>query len=947
MPHTASGAWTRLSVSMLPPEVEPEEKEYVRLLERALAPSFTLVKRLGAGGMGAVYLARDPVLKRLVAVKLLSPGLASDMEARARFEREAQAVASITHPNVVAVYSVGALENGVPYFVMQYVQGRTMAERIAADGPLDAPTAERVLGEMASALASAHRKGVIHRDIKPSNILWEEETGRALLTDFGIAAVKERGEPYSDEKKLTQTGTSLGTPEYMSPEQLLAEPVTEKTDIYSLGLLGYELLIGEGPYKVNSPKEIMAAHLRDTPRRLSTMRGDVEAELERLLESCLAKNPEQRPSAREVEDRLMHGATVLLEWPPPGLERLRDRFRGAVKTLAIGSTLLGVPLVVLTVFERGSWVRELLPRSEFILSLSFIGLVVFLAGCARFAKFFRKAGRAVDGGYRWGTVAEAVADERGDTGALITGAREYATLTPSGRNRLRVMRFARAALLLMASIVPVLGYALGILVAARLESGPSVVLWSSLLLAGLLVGIYGVLDLYEKQLLKAARSRKRPLASVEERPAELAQAWTNSFDQVRRGQWLGAGPAGGRTRVIRVAVSVATFAAIASVLANALLAASIMLGVVSETGMPNFQLMQEKLERVRRLDRYRVEPDSSITPLRAGQALHSISRAGGRGSARNFEGAPAYAIPGYTPPEGPPPFGDSSTIADAFRLARGGFSDRQRRYLRAMSENPTLREFRMAANAPRLDMAAAMWDIPAGANVAFYELPIPAFGGIRNAARSNVAAAALELSAGQTRDAERRIQEVISIGFLMMNDGRTIIEALVGSAIINEARVSYETFLQATGRPSEARFVSSASDPASELPSDNRPRARITLLEMFDSLRTVVHDSTALPAFRWEMLLGVHSLEPCTDLRQLVFGVDSTYRESLGRARAGLMTLPSDSIRFAIAARTLDPGDPIRGGLAVDRSHNWLGRAVTLVTGHPVFEGCGITVGLK
>ncbi|MEX2177576.1 MAG: serine/threonine-protein kinase, partial [Gemmatimonadaceae bacterium] len=368
---------------MLPPEVEPEEKEHVRLLEGALAPSFTLVKRLGAGGMGAVYLARDPVLKRLVAVKLLSPALASDREARARFEREAQAVASITHPNVVAVYSVGALENGVPYFVMQYVQGRTMAERIEAEGPLDAPTAERVLGEMASALAAAHRKGVIHRDIKPSNILWDEESGRALLTDFGIAAVRQRNEPYPEEPKLTQAGSSIGTPEYMSPEQLLAEPITEKTDIYSLGLLGYELLIGEGPYKVSSPREVMAAHLRDTPRRLSSMRADVEAELERLLEACLAKDPAQRPSAREVEDRLMHGATILLEWPPPGLERLRDRFRGAVKALAIGSALLGVPLVMLTVFERGHFVRGLLPRTEFIMSFAAIGLVVFLAGCVR------------------------------------------------------------------------------------------------------------------------------------------------------------------------------------------------------------------------------------------------------------------------------------------------------------------------------------------------------------------------------------------------------------------------------------------------------------------------------------------------------------------------------------------------------------------------------------
>src|SRR5688572_21962767 len=232
MPTRSEIPHQRLSASSLPPEVEPLERDFMRLLERALAPSYTLVKRLGAGGMGTVYLARDPVLKRLVAVKVMAPALASDPQARARFEREAQTVASISHPNVVAVYSVGTLENGVPFLVMQYVEGKTMAERIAEGGPLDAPTAKRVLGEVASALAAAHRKGVIHRDIKPSNILWDDETGRALVSDFGIAAVKPHGDK-GETQKLTQTGMAIGTPAYMSPEQVLGEEVTEKTDVYS------------------------------------------------------------------------------------------------------------------------------------------------------------------------------------------------------------------------------------------------------------------------------------------------------------------------------------------------------------------------------------------------------------------------------------------------------------------------------------------------------------------------------------------------------------------------------------------------------------------------------------------------------------------------------------------------------------------------------------------
>ena len=938
MPHTLSGSWTRLSASMLPLDVDPEEREYVHFLERALAPSFTLVNRLGAGAMGAVYLARDPVLKRLVAVKALSPALAGDPEARARFEREARAVASITHPNVVAVYSVGALENGVPYFVMQYVEGRTLAERIQADGPLDVHTAERVLGEIASALAAAHRKGIIHRDIKPANILWDDESGRALLTDFGIAAVRETGEPYVDESKLTQTGMAIGTPQYMSPEQLLAEAVTEKTDVYSFGLLGYELLIGEGPYKVDSPREMMAAHLRDAPRRLSSIRGDVEAELERLLESCLAKDPAARPSAREVEDRLMHGATVLLEWPPPGLEPLRERFRGTLKALAFGSATLAVPLVALTTFARGSRVRDMLPPFEFLVSLAAIGLVIFLAGCVRLVRLMKVAGRAVDGGYRWGTISETVADERGDTGALITGAREYATLTPAGRSRYRLMRVIRAALLLAATLAPVLGYGVAVLVAARFDSGPMVVLSSSLLLSAALFLIARGTKTYEKRSLRAARQRKRPLASVDQRPVELAQAWTNAFDQVRSGQRLGPGPGGRRKEVVRTAVGIAAFAGLVAVLGNLLLVLTTVLTLAMGVGVPSWGATRERLQRIERLSALVVPPDSSVTALRAGQALHSIARAGGAPPRNALESTPAFAIDGFDPPDGRPPFGDSTGIADAFRVARGGLSDTQRRYLRRLSENPALREFRLAANAPALDLGAAMWRIPAGTAVNFYELPGLRGAPLRHAARSNLAAAALELSTGQPRDAERRIREVISVGFLLIRHGAMIFDNLVGAALVNEARQALESFYQASSRPNDARFVSSASDPTFDATDVDQPRVT-SLEQMLAESRRVVFDSTVVRGLRWELLLNSYAYEPCSDMRQIVFGADSTHRATIGAARQALMRHPSDSILFAIASRPMGGDDAARG--------QWPGRIVSALTGNRVFESCMILMGLR
>jgi serine/threonine-protein kinase len=158
-----------------------------------------------------------------------------------RFEREAQSAASLSHPNIVAIYRVGRLSNDLPYFIMQYVKGRTMADRIKAKGALPLDEARRAIGEVASAVAAAHQKGIVHRDIRPGNVLYEEDSGRALLADFGIAAIVASGD-MGESARLTRTGELVGDPSYMSPEQLMGMEVTERSDVYAIGLLGYELV---------------------------------------------------------------------------------------------------------------------------------------------------------------------------------------------------------------------------------------------------------------------------------------------------------------------------------------------------------------------------------------------------------------------------------------------------------------------------------------------------------------------------------------------------------------------------------------------------------------------------------------------------------------------------------------------------------------------------------
>ena len=927
----------RFSVSQLPAEVDPVEKDFARLLTQALAPSFVLVRRLGAGGMGAVYLARDPLLRRLVAVKVLSPNLASDPEARARFEREGQAVAAISHPNVVNVHSVGELENGVPYIVMQYIEGPTLADRLKQDGPFQARQAKHIIGEVASALAAAHKKGIVHRDIKPSNIILDEDTGRAMVTDFGIAAVKQKEK---DEKQpvadITQAGIALGTPAYMSPEQLLAEPTTDKTDIYALGLLGYELFIAEGPYQVSTPKELMAAHLRDAPRPLSSMRGDIDPELARLLELCLHKDPAKRPSAAEVEKRLEHGASILLEWPPPGLEKLRGLMRTTARVIMAGAYVFAMPLVVLSVFNRESLIRQILPPMTAMFVITTIGLIAFLVGLGALGMVFSRAREKVRSGYGWGTVLEVVADRRGDTGALIAGAREYAELEPRRRNAMRRNRLIALLLRLLGGVVPVVGYFLGVAFAARSNIGPTIVLWSSILLSLTLLAEARVIAWQEDRALAAARQRRRS-AHAHPGTENLAETWTESFEQVRLGQRMGSGP-----RWQGKPVKTATYLSLAAVAGVGMLVflifmLSSLIHLASNVAYPNFSAVRGRAFKIQRLSEYRVPPDTSITPLRAGQALHAIVRNGPGGTLQAFEREPVITIPPQREVRLPDPFPliGGGWANHAFRKARRGLTLQERDYLRALADNTALQEFRTLARAPSMDLNAAYWNLTPDAT--WMQLPIVKGSPVRQAAAANLAQAALDFSDGRTALAEQRIKETLSAGFVLMKDGRAVIENLFGIAIVGQARTALAALYEVTGRERDARFVSAENDPE---PPPSLMTGPFTMEDVLRSMRAQVLDTTMLPGVRWEVL-QLLAFEPCSDLHQVIFGPDSLHLTTLAEAKRTMVKRPSDSAFFALAERVSVLPQTARGsrGAAV-RVTRPITRATRLLTGNRQLEAC-------
>ena len=933
----------RLSASHLPPEVEPAERDFMRLLERALSPSFTLVKRLGAGGMGSVYLARDPVLKRLVAVKLMSPQLAADIDARARFEREAQAVASITHPNVVSVYSVGELENGVPYLVMQYVEGRTIADRLKEDGPFDARTAKRVLGEVASALAAAHKKGIIHRDIKPANIIWDDDSGRVLVTDFGIAAVLERGDVEREPTKITHTGMAIGTPAYMSPEQLLAEPVTEKTDIYSLGLLGYELFIADGPYQVSSPREIMAAHLRDTPRKLSAMRADADPELERLLEACLAKDPKQRPSAAEVEKRLLHGTAIVLEWPPPGLENFGREARTTFRVLLAGAWMAGLPIALVALFDRESFVRQTLPPMGVLLSISFIGLLVFWSGLLGVWRFASSVRKSVRSGFGWSVVLEAGADLRGDTGALIAGAREYAELEPRARSWMRRLRLTSFACRFVAALTPIVGFALGVQFFGGTPEAPTIVLWSSVLLSFTLLAVAEIINRQEDRAMAPARRRMRTAAARPGNLGNLAESWMTTFEQVREGQSLGPGSTRW-AKPARYALAAVLILSAAMGLGLFLLAGfstAISIELRTFIGAPN---LRARLAQTQRLIYYRLPADTSITALRAGQSLVAIANNGPRSDLKTYEKAPAISIPpqhrDWTRMPAPPFTGAWEEVS--FKLAAKGFTAAQREYLKTVADNTALEEFRILARAKDVDVGGALWDIDPNVNTRWFDLPIPRFAALRAAANANVAQAALDLESGNRAQAERRLRENVSVGFLMIESGHMLIETLMGAAILRASRPSLAAFYEATGRARDAAFAAQDADPAFNTVESIRG-TNLTPEEKSRQLRRVILDDKEIPGLRWEALMMDFAIEPCADIHQLIFGADELQRQTLTAAKQKMAKRGTDSLLFLMLERAngIVPPAPLSPkGQSQWTRHVPTARIVSALTGSRQLEAC-------
>jgi serine/threonine-protein kinase len=275
--------------------------DYSDRLQLAVAGRYRIERELGSGGMATVFLAQDLKHNRKVAIKVLQPELAAAMGPD-RFLREIEISAKLQHPHILMLIDSGQVADSL-YYVMPYVQGESLRERLDRAGVLPVDDAVRILRDVVDALAYAHRQGVVHRDMKPDNVLLSER--HALVTDFGVATAVTVA---AGRAELAATGLALGTPAYMAPEQAVAhEQIDHRADIYAVGALGYEILTGRPPFVGDSPQQVLAAQVRQQPEPVTSHRDSVPATLEQLIMRCLEKRLPPLSLSPAVDPRSIPG----------------------------------------------------------------------------------------------------------------------------------------------------------------------------------------------------------------------------------------------------------------------------------------------------------------------------------------------------------------------------------------------------------------------------------------------------------------------------------------------------------------------------------------------------------------------------------------------------------------------------------------------------------------
>lgn len=598
--------------------------------------------------------------------------------------------------------------------------------------------------------------------------------------------------------------------------------------------------------------------------------------------------------------------TRIVKWPPPGLERMQGDLVVIAGRAALAGMLLVFPL--LFVAARHQDFATLGPFADawwVTIGLATIGLAFGLDALTRLARSMRRAAHGLERGYDPRTIARVLVDSQRDMGFLLTGARYFSVLDEGERSAVAFTRVVAAALLTLSGLWLLVSFSVGLFLAARGVVSAPVLQGATLLPALLGYAMGGVATLVHEGRVRRARK-----VWYEEWSDDVATDEIRAWQAAAPGQDPVDDEARRRTSraLSRGAIGVAVLALVVALPVLTLVPSSAIAPVLTTISMPTYESYRVRAARAEAFRSYVVEADVAMTPAEAGRILQDLMFVGSVQEPLAGQRTPSRRMERPWFPDGEEadnPFGLLPYLWADSLIARAvsGIDDTQRAYLLDLTDHPASAAFARLSRASTLDAAAARWESPIPPGIRMGSLPMPSFRPLRDAARIHIGASALALADGRPRDAERLLQEVVTVGFLLADDGPTLLDNIVGYSLIEDGGGALTQLFRATGRPGDAAMLSRLNQVAERSAGLVQTEYARGAESFVRSLPGLIMDPTLMRGLRWEYFFSLTTMAPCLNMHRIVFGADEEYATFVEEARNGLVRWPSEETIFDLASR--------------------------------------------
>lgn len=592
-----------------------------------------------------------------------------------------------------------------------------------------------------------------------------------------------------------------------------------------------------------------------------------------------------------------------LSWPPPGMERLQGRLWRVIGLSWIGSIILVVPLLWELSVEQPFWsLGPFEGEWQVGTTIAALGVLLLLVAFGGFFELMRHSARAADNGFGTLTIVEVLTDVSRDTGFLIQGKRHFGLLGPKKRGVLVRARLRGATFVLAAALWLSVGFGIAVLLAARGFVTPSGSLLLTLGPSALLL-LLGVITLAHQFFQVRSVQSAWLLQEGVEKVQKEAGSWIGRLQDADDNVALGSGPTG-EGRKFRSGATAALILFVVTLIPTVTVAITASIGpILAEIAVPAFLSVQEMAGAAETLRRFQLPPEDGTTPNQAGQALQNIAFVGG-GEPEAWEKAPGTTYDtGWfpNPDDFPDPFSES-VAGELMSRPLSSFSAEEQAALRQAATHPAHGEFHLLARARLVDVVSGRWVLPFPDTLTFQALPWPRFAEFRTAGLAQVAKAAVEVADGQQDQAEETLRELVSTGFLLMDQGPTLIDNLMGVVLANMGGDALEGYYERVGRTADLQALRWAREGA----ADAAKKARAGLIaedihSLLQGIPNLVEDGEALRGLRWEYFATFNTLAPCINVHKMVFGPDETYSEWRLRVRDNLVRVRGEVDLFELA----------------------------------------------